>query len=124
MLCVYALASCALVYLLPKQLTCERRQPVMGNKSFERVPCLPFTHPFFFLFPVGVRTEQDLFVRLIDSVTKQVRFLPPSFNLSLSVFLIIQRNSHHTLSGIACIVYEGCFKEGLEASLTICKPML
>lgn len=31
-----------------------------------------------FFFPPGVRTEQDLYVRLIDSMTKQVRkFDPP-----------------------------------------------
>lgn len=34
-----------------------------------------FTFELFLLFSSGIRTEQDLYVRLIDSMTKQVRGL-------------------------------------------------
>lgn len=39
------------------------------------VGSLSLTSPPVLIFPLGIRTEQDFYVRLIDSMTKQVSFL-------------------------------------------------
>lgn len=57
----------SLLAALGSFLSLALQQGLLGVPQ-EKLPCLTLSHHL----PTGVRTEQDLYVRLIDSVTKQV----------------------------------------------------